>query len=162
MRSKIVRINQEIGGVQSDFAEMQLLCKDLVNEFKKAKFSTRVATQWIYDEHTNFNENNITMYLSEIEEQISSLLTYVAHKRGDPHAPLSSVPFEALNTKDHSKRDMAIDNTFEVRMATTDEEEEGDLVDVKNLYQRFHEKLERGMLQVNQKTGPRKDGQKDD
>jgi hypothetical protein len=50
-----------------------------------------------YDENTIFNENNIIMYLAELEEYISSLITYVAFKRDDPNAAISSVPLEKLN-----------------------------------------------------------------
>jgi hypothetical protein len=50
-----------------------------------------------YDDHTLFNENNIILYLAELEEYISSLITYVAFKRDDPNAAISSVPLERLN-----------------------------------------------------------------
>ena len=46
------------------------------------------------------------MYLSELEEYISSLITYCAYKRDDPHAALSSLPLEALNKKEHNKLDI--------------------------------------------------------
>jgi hypothetical protein len=50
----------------------------------------------IYDENTQFNENNIIPYLAELEEYISALITYVAYKRDDPNAAISSVPLEKL------------------------------------------------------------------
>ncbi len=33
-----------------------------------------------YDEDTQFNENNVTLYLAELEEYISLLITYLAYK----------------------------------------------------------------------------------
>lgn len=47
-----------------------------------------------YDENTFFNEENITQYLAELEEYISSLVTYVAFKRDDPNAAISTVPLD--------------------------------------------------------------------
>jgi hypothetical protein len=56
-----------------------------------------VAANMSYDENTLFNESNITMYLAELEEYISSLITFVAFKRDDPNAAISSVPLDKLN-----------------------------------------------------------------
>jgi hypothetical protein len=33
-----------------------------------------------YDEDTQFNENNVTVYLAELEEYIAILITYMAYK----------------------------------------------------------------------------------
>jgi len=62
-----------------------------------------------YDEHTNFNENNITTYLAELEEFIASLITYQAYQAGDPNAAISSVPLEYLEEKHHIKHDLGIE-----------------------------------------------------
>jgi hypothetical protein len=59
-----------------------------------------------YDENTIFNEHNIVQYLAELEEYISSLITYVAFKRDDPNAAISSVPLEALNQKEFNKKEI--------------------------------------------------------
>ena len=69
----------------------------MVKLFKRSRFYLSVATNMTYDENTLFNENNIIMYLAELEEYISSLITYVAFKRDDPNAAISSVPLEKLN-----------------------------------------------------------------
>lgn len=81
----------------------------MVKLFKEAKFDLSVANSMSYDQHTIFNENNIIMYLAELEEYISSLITYVAFKRDDPNAAISSVPLEKLNQKDFNKREIWID-----------------------------------------------------
>lgn len=59
-----------------------------------------------YDENTMFNENNIIQYLAELEEYISSLITYAAFKRDDPNAAISSVPLEKLNQKEFNKKEI--------------------------------------------------------
>lgn len=53
-----------------------------------------------YDEGFVFNESNIISYLAELEEYISSLITYVAFKRDDPNAAISSIPLEKLSQKE--------------------------------------------------------------
>ena len=71
-----------------------------------------------YDEHTVFTESNITNYLAELEEYISSLITYTAHKKGDPNASVSSVPLAALTNKDWLAREMGIDPAFDITVHT--------------------------------------------
>lgn len=38
-----------------------------------------------YDLGVGFTESNVTQYLAELEEYISSLITYVCYKRSDEH-----------------------------------------------------------------------------
>lgn len=47
--------------------------------FISAKFKSNVSYKQSYDETTQFNENNITNYLAELEEYISSLITILAY-----------------------------------------------------------------------------------
>lgn len=55
------------------------MVKDLVSQFQLAKFSTKVGQRMQYNEETQFNENNITMYLSELEEYFATLIAYMAN-----------------------------------------------------------------------------------
>ena len=107
-----------------------------------------------YDEHTVFTESNITMYLSELEEYIASLIAYTAHKKGDPNASVASVPFGALNMKDWHAREMAIDPAFDITVHTAADaiEEEEDTVDVNVLRERFTEKINKNLIQGNRKA----------
>lgn len=59
-----------------------------------------------YDEDTQFNEGNIVMYLSELEEYISNFITYVANKRGDPHPAIAGVPLDRLTFKQFTAKEM--------------------------------------------------------
>ena len=141
--------------------ELQLLCKDLVLDFKGAKFDTTVSTSQQYDEHTNFTEGNITTYLAELEEYISGLIHHTAHKKGDPNASVSTIPFNKLTNKDWHARDMAIEPAFDVTVETsaaTGEDEEGS-TDTNVLYRRFQEKVERNLITGNRK--PVKGNQQD-
>lgn len=61
-----------------------------------------------YEEGFTFNESNIVHYLAELEEYISSLITYTAFKRDDPNAAISAIPLEKLNQKDFQRKDLAV------------------------------------------------------
>jgi hypothetical protein len=81
----------------------------MVDLFRKSRFSLAVASGMSYDDNTVFNENNIIPYLAEAEEYISAMITFVAYKRDDPNAAISSVPLEKLPQKEFNKREIAID-----------------------------------------------------
>ncbi len=105
--------------VQQEFSIMQKNVEKMVRLFKQSKFYLSVATNMPYDDHTVFNENNIIMYLAELEEYISSLITYVAFKRDDPNAAISSVPLEKLNQKEFNKKEIQIDAPIDTERDTS-------------------------------------------
>jgi hypothetical protein len=85
---------------------MQKNVQKMIKLFSNSKFYLSVANSMSYDEETLFNENNITQYLAELEEYISSLITYVAFKKDDPNAAISSVPLDKLNQKEFNKKEI--------------------------------------------------------
>jgi len=54
--------------------------RDMVELFGQSQFFLSVAHPMQYDDDTQFNENNVTMYLAELEEYISLMITYMAYK----------------------------------------------------------------------------------
>ena len=76
--------------------------------FKRSRFFLAVAQKMSYEEGFVFNESNIVAYLAELEEYVSSLITYVAFKRDDPNAAISAIPLEKLTQKDFHKKDLAV------------------------------------------------------
>ncbi len=80
----------------------------MVEMFKRSKFFLSVAQKMSYDDGFTFNESNIVSYLAELEEYISSLITYTAFKRDDPNAAISAIPLEKLNQKDFNRKDLAV------------------------------------------------------
>jgi hypothetical protein len=129
----------------------------MVNLFKKSRFSLAVASSMSYEANTTFNENNIIPYLAELEEYISALITFVAYKRDDPNAAISSVPLEKLPTKEFNKREIAIDAPVDTErdaasMLAGAKTEVGDgdedmIVDSKQLYMKFLDMV--GKKQIN-------------
>lgn len=133
---------------------MQKNVQKMVKLFKQSRFYLSVATHMNYDENTIFNENNIIMFLAELEEYISSLITYVAFKRDDPNAAISSVPLEKLNQKEFNKKEVQIDAPIDTERdvsfanARTELGDEDDMiVDSKQLYMKFLDMV--GKKQIN-------------
>ena len=71
-----------------------------------------MANSQAYDEDTQFTEGNIAVYLSELEEYISHLITMIAYQKEDPNAAIASIPLDKLNTKEFNKKEMQIDTQF--------------------------------------------------
>lgn len=130
---------------QNQFNQMQRYVEKMILKFKKSKFNLSVAHPMTYDENTVFNETNVVQYLAELEEYISSLITYVAVKRDDPNAALSSVPFEKLDNKEFNKKEIAIDAPVDTERdyssfaaGKTDVGDDDDIiVGSKQLYKKF-------------------------
>ena len=120
-----------------------------------------------YDENTQFNEQNIIQYLAELEEYISSLITYVAVKREDPNAAISSVPLERLNHKEFNKKEITIDAPIDTeRDASTvggktsvdfGNEDEEVIVDSKQLYMKFLDMVGKKQLNIVHQSQAKKD-----
>ena len=72
----------------------------MVDQFKQSKFFLCVAQKMDYQEGIQFTENNIVQYLAELEEYISSLITYNAYLKNEPNAAISSIPLDKLETKE--------------------------------------------------------------
>ena len=163
IREEIMQKTQEIDDQEEEFNEARKISQDLVQQFKDVRFNAKVASKCQYDEHTVFTENNITLYLAEIEEYISSLITYKAHKLGDPNAAISSVPLSTLNYKNFNKEDLKIDAPIDITVKTGVDEEEECTPDMKLLYQRFNEKIKNDNIVPNRVAGNKRDqGPRDD
>ena len=70
---QITSVEEQMGSIKDHVNQM-------VELFKKSQFFLSVAQNMQYDEETQFNENNVTMYLAELEEYISLLITYMAYR----------------------------------------------------------------------------------
>ena len=110
--------------------------------FKKSKFFLAVAAKMSYEDGTQFTENNVVQYLAELEEYISSLITYAAFKREEPHAAISAIPLEKLNIKDYTKKEANIDAPvgYDIKQDKSQADQqpvEEDIIDSKQLYKKF-------------------------
>jgi len=75
----------------------------MIDLFRESKFYLSVASNMMYDEDTQFNENNVTIFLSELEEYIALLITYMAYKQENPDAAISSLSLDRMAHKEFDK-----------------------------------------------------------
>ena len=117
----------------------------MVDKFGESRFNLAVASHMNYDEDVQFNENNVTMYLTELEEYISQFITYLAHREKNPDAHISALPLDIMTNKEFTKDPMAIDapntNDYAEDDATADEEI---VTNAAEKYRRFEELARQG------------------
>lgn len=109
LRQDIQNNQNETENIKKTFRKIQHSVCTMVDMFQKSKFFLCVAQKQNYQDGIVFTENNIVQYLAELEEYISSLITYTAFKRDEPNAAISSIPLEKLNQKTFSQKQIAID-----------------------------------------------------
>ena len=72
--------DNQIKSIENQMITIKNFVWNMVDYFKKSHFFLSVAQNAQYDEDTVFNENNVVLYLSELEEYISLFITYLAYK----------------------------------------------------------------------------------
>lgn len=82
----------------------------MIDKFGASSFKLSVASHMQYDETLQFNENNVTLYLCELEEYISNFITYLAQKEKNPDAPVSALSLADMLNKEFDKKAINIDN----------------------------------------------------
>lgn len=140
INDQIDRSNKEKEHFKDQLKEVQQYVEKMVKLFKKCKFFLSVANKMSYEDGTSFNEANVVQYLSELEEYISSLITYSAFRKEEPYAAISAIPLEKLNKKDFDKTK----NTYEIPFSLSYEEnneaqlfDEERIVDPRKFYEKY-------------------------
>ena len=113
----------------------------MVDMFKESKFYLCVAQRQNYKDGITFTENNIVQYLAEVEEYISSLITYTAFKNERDDAAITYIPLENLHPKDFSRKSMAVDKPIAADVDKLDPEsypDEGEIIAARDLFARFN------------------------
>jgi len=137
--------------------EIKTHVETMINVFGDSHFTLAVASAMQYDEDTVFSENNVTLYLSELEEHISNFITYLAAREKNPDAPISALPLDTMANKDFDKKESAIEvpsahDFANVDDETTTEAAGDDIVtNPKDLYRKFEELANKGY--INPSTG---------
>ena len=112
------KMEDEGDEIQVEFNSIKDVVETMIEQFNDAKFNSCVSTKMKYDEETQFNEGNIVIYLSELEEYISYFTQYVANKRGDPHPAIAGVPLERLNNKNFISKELQIEAPIDHEILT--------------------------------------------
>lgn len=116
----------------------------MVEHFKISHFFLSVAQNNQYDDSVVFNENNVTLYLAELEEYVSLFITYMAYKAENPDAAISSLSLDRMAIKEFDNPPQRIEapnpNEINDRMANEDLETEDEITaDPRALYKKFED-----------------------
>lgn len=104
-----------------------------------------------YDDELIFNENNVTIYLAELEEYISNFITFMAQRDKNPDAPISALSLDAMQNKEFDKGALIVEhlpnsnqfnNNFEDDATTEDEI----FTNKKDLFKKFSEFADKGYI----------------
>ena len=96
MKAQIETKEGQIKIIETQMAEIKNHVWGMVDKFKESHFNLSVASHMQYDDDVTFNENNVTMYLTELEEYISAFITYLAHREKNPDAPISALSLDNM------------------------------------------------------------------
>jgi len=70
----------QITEVENQMVEIKEYVQTMVGNFQDSEFQLAVTSAQVYHEDVQFNENNVTLYLSELEEYISTFITFLAQR----------------------------------------------------------------------------------
>jgi DNA-binding FrmR family transcriptional regulator len=160
LKSEVKQATEQCDSIYTEFSAVKGSVQEMVDMFVQARFRSTVANKMSYDEQTQFNEQNITSYLAEVEEYISNMIMMIAFQKQDPNAPISSIPLEKLTTKEFNRREMVIDagNVGDKMSGVMTEAGEDPLledemvVDPKMLYKNFVEMVESGKIAIGKES----------
>ena len=118
--------------IEKQMSDIKKNVHTMIEGFRKSHFFLSVASNQQYDEDTQFNESNVTMYLSELEEYISLFITYLAYKQDHPDAAIASLSLNELKQKDWENEgkhaDVGAKASQDVQYNEEDLETEDDIV----------------------------------
>ena len=150
MKEKNGAKEAQITDIETQMVEIKDHVHKMVVLFDQSHFSLAVASHMHYDEDTVFNENNVTMYLSELEEFVSNFITYLAQREKNPDAPISALSLDAMANKEFDKGAAIIDvpSAHDFANVEDDTTEGGDdiVVNPKELYRKFEELTSKGYI----------------
>ena len=109
MDAQMKEKDNQIKNIEQQMITIKNSVFKMVEHFKQSHFFLSVAQNAQYDEDTQFNENNVIQYLSELEEYISLFITYLAYKQENPDAAISSLSLEKMAIKEFDKNQLNID-----------------------------------------------------
>ena len=146
MDAQMKEKDNQIKNIEQQMITIKNSVFKMVEHFKQSHFFLSVAQNAQYDEDTQFNENNVIQYLSELEEYISLFITYLAYKQENPDAAISSLSLEKMAIKEFDKNQLNIDApTSQDVVGLEDHETEDEVTtDPKELYKRFEGFMNKG------------------
>jgi len=141
----------QITNIEQQMVQIKDSCEAIINKFRSSHFRLSVASHMQYDADLVFNENNVTVYLAELEEYISNFITFMAQKEKNPDAPISALALDNMANKEFDKGPLSIDNiphsnqfnqNFDDDQTTEDEI----FTTKKDLFKKFSEYADKGYI----------------
>jgi hypothetical protein len=93
----------QIQTIENNMVLIKSNVQRMVEAFRNSQFFLSVAQNMQYDDSTQFNESNVTLFLAELEEYVSLFITYLAYKQEAPDAAIASLSLNELKQKDFDK-----------------------------------------------------------
>eukprot|EP00347_Sterkiella_histriomuscorum_P022526 403338159 len=140
----------QIQDIEGQMGTIRDYVKQMVDMFKQSQFFLSVAQNMQYDEETQFNENNVTLYLAELEEYISLLITFMAYKQENPDAAISSLSLERMINKEFDKGPINIEapSSNDVNLIDDAETEDDVITNGKDLYKKFEDLVHKDHISI--------------
>ena len=146
-KSQIAAKESQINDIENQMIRIRDYCWSMISKFNDSRFQLSVASHQQYDEDTQFNENNVTMYLTELEEYISAFITYLAQREKHADAHVSALPLDIMTQKDFKADPIAIDapNITDIGSVLEDETNDEDIItNPAEKYRKFEELAQKG------------------
>lgn len=146
---------REMQNLEDKMRTIQNDVQKMVTKFQESKFRPAVTQPMNYDEETVFNNKNVTMFLAELEEYISELITHNEYKKSNPNAAISAIPLEKLHPKTNDKGGLRPDLPSKEDVQITGDAQDGDeerekelVIGGKDLYDKFYEMLKKNQISL--------------
>lgn len=109
MKENYKQKQTQIEDIEYQMTHIKDYAWSMVDKFAESRFQLAVASHMTYDDDVQFNENNVTQYLTELEEYMSQFITFLAHREKNPDAHISALPLDIMTNKEFAKDPMSID-----------------------------------------------------
>jgi hypothetical protein len=139
---------KEMEELESKMNKIQNSVQKMVTKFQESKFRPAVTQPMNYDEETVFNNKNVTLFLAELEEYISELITHNEYRKNNPNAAISAISLEKLypkqTEKSRIKPELPSKEEIQINGDGAEVEEDKELViSGKDLYKKFEDMVKK-------------------
>ena len=163
MKQASLAKEKQIETMEQQMLQIKDSVRSTVEKFREANsvFPLMVAKHMHYDADTQFNEQNVTLYLAELEEYSSMLITYLAYKNEMPDAAVSALSLDQMVEKDkeggpihvitdfyHSILQIEAPSSNDVNVSEDAETEDDIITNGKDLYKRFENLVSKDHINI--------------
>lgn len=102
MKASIAEKQNQITFIEGQMAAITDSVKNMVTMFNTSNFQgmQSVSSHQDYDADLKFNENNVTTYLSELEEYVTHLISFLFWRHNENNFQYASLDLDGMKKKD--------------------------------------------------------------